>query len=56
MFDKIGIVIYGVFRVVRVVMFVEDLVCFFVKLIVIVGIAEISSEYFLVLVIVKYVK
>lgn len=56
MFDKIGIIIYGVFIVVRVVMFVEDFVFLFVKLIVIVGVVELSSEYFLVFVIIKYVK
>lgn len=55
-FDKIGIIIYGVFIVVRVVMFVEDFVFLFVKLIVIVGVVELSSEYFLVFVIIKYVK
>lgn len=55
-FDKIGIIIYGVFIVVRVVMFVEDFVFLFVKLIVIVGVVELSSEYFLVFIIIKYVK
>lgn len=55
-FDKIGIIIYGVFIVVRVVMFVEDFVFLIVKLIVIVGVVELSSEYFLVFVIIKYVK
>lgn len=55
-FDKIGIIIYGVFIVVRMVMFVEDFVFLFVKLIVIVGVVELSSEYFLVFVIIKYVK
>lgn len=44
------------FIVVRVVMFVEDFVFLFVKLIVIVGVVELSSEYFLVFVIIKYVK
>lgn len=55
-FDKTGTITHGVPIVARVVMFVEDSVFSFAKLIAIAGAAESSSEHPLASAITKYAK
>ncbi|XP_021371142.1 copper-transporting ATPase 1-like isoform X2 [Mizuhopecten yessoensis] len=55
-FDKTGTVTHGVARVARVSMFVGEEVCSFLKMLVITGTAEASSEHPIASAIVKYTK
>lgn len=55
-FDKIGILIYGFFEVVKIVLFVKLVQCSVEMLLVLIGIVENYSEYFIGVVIINYVK
>ncbi|XP_033744011.1 copper-transporting ATPase 1-like isoform X2 [Pecten maximus] len=55
-FDKTGTVTHGVARVARIATFVEEETCSFLKLLVIIGTAEASSEHPIASAIVKYAK
>ncbi|XP_060064791.1 copper-transporting ATPase 1-like [Ylistrum balloti] len=55
-FDKTGTVTHGVARVARIATFVEEETCSFLKLLVVIGTAEASSEHPIASAIVKYTK
>lgn len=55
-FDKTGTVTHGVARVARIATFVEEETCSFLKLLLIIGTAEASSEHPIASAIVKYAK